>query len=162
MLVAANLPVRSDFRDIAPVLSRQYVIVLSTTGNEAVTLVKLHIRNPTISREAIQHWWLREHAPLAAAQSKGWAKRYVQLHNIGPVEPGQPLYHTQASGIDGVTLMGFASINDLEDFLRSREHKAIAEDEARMMDSGAGEWWTTIDIVLVNRIAPERATDLGA
>ena len=150
------------FRDIAPVLSRQYVIVPSVTGNEAVTLVKLHVRNPTVSREAFQHWWLREHARLAAAQSKDWARRYVQLHNIGPTEPGQPLYHPQASGIDGVTLMGFASIDDLEDFLRSREHKAIAEDEARVTDSAAGEWWTTIGMMLVNRIAPERATDLGA
>lgn len=150
------------FRDIAPVLSRQYVIVPSVTGNEAITLVKLHVRSPAISREAFQRWWLREHAPLAAAQSKSWIKRYVQLHNIGPIEPGQPLYHPQASGIDGVTLMGFASINDLEDFLRSREHKAIAEDEARVTDSAVGEWWTTIGMVLVNRIAPERATDLGA
>lgn len=150
------------FRDIAPVLSRQYVIVPSDTGNESVTLVKLHVRSPAISREAFQHWWLREHAPLAAAHSKSWIKRYVQLHNIGPIEPGQPLYHPQASGIDGVTLMGFASINDLEDFLRSPEHEAIVEDEARVADSAAGEWWTTIGMVLVNRVAPERATDLGA
>lgn len=147
------------FRDIAPVLSRQYVIVPSTNGNEAVTLVKLHVRSPSVGREAFQQWWLREHAPLAVAQSTGWVRRYVQLHNIGPTEPGQPLYHPQASGIDGVTLMGFASINDLEDFLRSPKHKAITEDEARMTDPAVGEWWTTIGMVLVNRIAPEHATD---
>lgn len=150
------------FRDIAPVLSRQYVIVPSATGNEAVTLVKLHVRNPTVSREAFQQWWLREHAPLATVQSKGWAGRYVQLHNIGPIKSGQPLYHPQACGIDGVTLMGFTSVGDVEDFLRSSEHKSIAEDEARMMDPAAGECWTTIGIVLINRIAPEHATDLSA
>lgn len=150
------------FRDIAPVLSRQYVIVPSGTGFDAVTLVKLHVRNPAISREAFQQWWLHEHAPLAAAQSKGWARRYVQLHNIGPTESGQPLYHPQASGIDGVTLMDFANINDLEDFLRSPEQKAIAEDEARMTDAAAGEWWTTIGMALVNRIASECATDVSA
>ncbi|MDP9651498.1 hypothetical protein J2793_006973 [Paraburkholderia caledonica] len=150
------------FRDIAPVLSRQYVIVPSDTGNEAITLVKLHVRNPTLSRDAFQQWWLRDHAPLATAQSKDWARRYVQLHNIGPTGPGQPLYHPQGSTIDGVTLMNFVSVNDLEDFLRSPEYKAIAGDEARMTDATAGEWWTTIGMVLVNRIAPERATDLGA
>lgn len=149
------------FRDIAPVLSCQYVIVPSATGNEAVTLVKLHVRNPTVSREAFQQWWLREHAPLATVQSKGWARRYVQLHNIGPIEPGQPLYHPQACGIDGVTLMSFTSVGDVEDFLRSPEHKSIAEDESRMMDPTASEWWTTIDMVLINRIAPEYATALG-
>ncbi|WP_175687298.1 EthD domain-containing protein [Burkholderia multivorans] len=148
------------FRDIAPVLSRQYVIVPSTTGNEAVTLVKLHVRGRTVSREAFQQWWLHEHAPLATVRSKVWVRRYVQLHNIGPTEPGQPLYHPQASGIDGVTLMGFASLNDLEDFLLSPEQKVIAEDEGRMTESAAGEWWTTIGMVLVNRIAPERTTDV--
>jgi len=150
------------FRDIAPILSRQYLIVPSFTGNEAVTLVKLHVRGSAVGREAFQRWWLHEHAPLAAAQSKGWASRYVQLHNIGPTEPGLPMYHPQASGIDGVTLMGFASLNDLEDFLRRPEQKRIAEDEARMTDPAAGEWWTAVGMVLVNRIAPECATDLRA
>jgi hypothetical protein len=153
---------RAIFRDIAPVLARQYVIVPSATGFDAVTLVKLHVRDPAISREAFQQWWLHEHAPLAAAQSKDWTRRYVQLHNIGPTEPGEPLYHPQASTIDGVTLMSFVSVDDLEDFLRSPEYKAIAEDEARRTDVAASEWWTTIGMVLVNRIAPERATDPSA
>ena len=152
---------RAIFRDIAPVLSRQYVIVPSLKGNEAVTLVKLHVRGPAVGREAFQRWWLHEHAPLAAAQSGRWVKRYVQLHNIGPTEAGLPLYHPQASGIDGVTLMGFASLDDLEDFLRSPGQKAIAEHEGRMTDPVAGEWWTAIGMVLVNRIAPERATDVS-
>ncbi|MFC4276620.1 EthD domain-containing protein [Achromobacter aloeverae] len=149
------------FRDIAPVLSRQYVIAPSAMGNEAITLVKLHVRDQSISRQDFQRWWLHDHAPLAAAQSGRWARRYVQLHNIGPTEPGQPLYHPQASAIDGVTLMNFASVGDLEDFLRSSEQTTIAKDEARMMDLAAGEWWTTIGIVLVNRIALESATRLS-
>lgn len=152
---------RTIFRDIAPVLSRQYVITPSTSGNEAITLVKLHVRNPTISRAAFQHWWLRDHAPLVAAHSKRWARRYVQLHNIGPTEPGLPLYHPQASTLDGVTLMNFTSINELEDFLRSPEQRSIAADEKRMMDLSVSEWWTTIAMMLVNRVAPELATDLS-
>lgn len=56
--------------------------------------------------------------------------------------------------------MGFASLNDLEDFLRSPNQRAIAEDEARITDPTASEWWTTIGMVLVNRIAPERVTDV--
>jgi len=153
---------RAIFRDIAPVLARQYVIVPSAAGCDAVTLVKLYVRAESVSREAFQHWWLHEHAPLAAAKIGAWVKRYVQLHNIGPTEPGQPFYHPQASGIDGVTLMNFASINDLEDFLRSAEYKLIAEDEARMANVVASEWWTAIGMVLVNRIASERITDVDA
>lgn len=90
----------ANFRDIAPVLSLQYVIVSSGTGNEAVILITLHVRNPTVSCEAFQQWSLREHAQMMAAQSKGWSRRYVQHHNIGPAESDQPLYHLQASTID--------------------------------------------------------------
>lgn len=150
---------RTIFRDIAAMLTRQYIIVPSVTGAEAVTLVKLHLRRPALRRETFQRWWLREHAPLVAAQSKGWARRYVQLHSIGPIQPGQPFYHPQASVIDGVTLMSFASVDDLEDFLRSPGYRAIADDETRMIDTLAGEWWTSIGMVLVNRIGPERASD---
>jgi hypothetical protein len=149
------------FRDIAPVLARQYVIVPSATGNEAVTLVKLHQRASTTSREAFQHWWLHDHAHLVTAQEETQrrVRRYVQLHNIGPTEAGQPLYHPQTCGIDGVTLMGFASVNDLEDFLRSPAQAAITNSEAQEMDLTAGEYWTAIGLVLVNRLASERATD---
>lgn len=169
-IVLSNVRVREKilpedqaiFRDIAPVLARQYVIAPSPSGNEAITLVKLHVRHPTLSRAAFQQWWLHNHAPLVAAQSKCWARRYVQLHNIGPTEPGHPLYHPQASTLDGVTLMNFTSVNDLEDFLCSSAQVLIAADEAQMMDSTASEWWTTIGMVLVNRVAPEIATDLNA
>lgn len=169
-VVLANARVREKilpedqaiFRDIAPILSRQFIIVPSAAGNEAITLVKLHSRAESVSRETFQRWWLHEHAPLAAAKIGAWVKRYVQLHNIGPTEPGQPFYHPQTRNIDGVTLMNFASVNDLEDFLRSAEYKLIAEDEERMGNAEASEWWTAIGIVLVNRITPERITDVGA
>ncbi|GGY24724.1 EthD domain-containing protein [Paludibacterium paludis] len=150
---------RVIFRDIAPVLARQYVVVPSADGNEAVTLVKTHHRSPAIDRDTFQRWWRHEHARHAAAHARPWVKRYAQLHAIGPTEPGQPLYHPEASKIDGVTLMSFASVGDLEDFLRSSAWQAIGEDEARMTDTKASEWWTAIGMVLVNRIGPEVATD---
>lgn len=149
------------FRDIAPMLSRQYIFTPSNKGNEPITLVKLHVRKATVSRSSFQKWWLNEHGNIAATQSKAWVRRYVQLHNIGPTEEGQPLYHPQASGIDGVTLMSFDNLGDLEDFLLSPEYKKIVGYESLMMDIAAGEWWTTIDIVLINRISPELATDLS-
>ncbi|WP_174990927.1 hypothetical protein [Pandoraea anapnoica] len=53
-------------------------------------------------------------------------------------------------------------MNDLEDFLRSPGHEAIAQDEAAMTDQAVSEWWAAIGMVLVNRISPERTTDPNA
>lgn len=151
------------FRDIAPVLARQHIIVPSATGNEAVTLVKLHVRQPGYKREAFQHWWLHEHAAIVCEQvdTQRLVKRYVQLHNIGPTEVGQPFYHPQTCVIDGVTLMGFTSLNDVEDFLRSSAHAAIADSEAEMAARDSGEYWTAVGFVLVNRVSPELQTRNG-
>ncbi|WP_413439430.1 EthD domain-containing protein [Sulfuriferula sp. GW1] len=155
------------FRDIAPVLSRQYILLPSASGNDAITLVKTHVRRPDSSRAEFQRWWLQEHADTVLAQpdTPRLVKRYVQLHNIGPTETGQPFFHPETSGIDGVTLMAFASMNDLEDFLLTDSQRVIADSEATMTAAGSTEYWTALGFVLVNRIAPEqvsRRTQVGA
>ncbi|SAL03048.1 hypothetical protein AWB81_06322 [Caballeronia arationis] len=148
---------RAMFRDIAPILARQHIVIPSATGNEAVTLVKLHARRPEASREAFQQWWLNEHAPVVSmlAQRGEYVKRYVQLHNIGPQAEGEPFYHPQASEVDGVSLLGFANVADLEDFLTSPASADINEHESLKVDQAASEFWTTIDLNVVNRIRPE-------
>jgi hypothetical protein len=145
------------FRDIAPVIARQHIVIPSATGNDAVTLVKLHARRRETRRDAFQQWWLNEHAPVVTmlAQRGEHVKRYVQLHNIGPQEEGEPFYHPQASEIDGVSLLSFASVADLEDFLTSPASADINEHESLKVDHAASEFWTTIDLVVVNRIRPE-------
>jgi hypothetical protein len=82
----------------------------------------------------------------------------VQLHNIGPTEAGQPFFHPETSGIDGVTLMAFGSLNDLEDFLLTDSQRVIADSEATMSAADSTEYWTALGFVLVNRIAPERVS----
>ena len=151
---------RAMFRDLAPVLARQYVILASATGNEAVTLVKLHTRRKGSDRDAFQRWWKDEHAKWVMQQihSDGYVKRYAQLHSIGPVEEGAPFYHPDASQIDGVSLLSFSSVSDVEDFLRSPAHARIAAHEANEIDHEASEFWTTIRIGVVNRIHPELVT----
>jgi hypothetical protein len=148
---------KAMFRDIAPVLARQHIIVPSATGNEAVTLVKLHVRRREVSREAFQRWWFNEHAPVVGrlAQRGNFVRRYVQLHNIGPEQAGEPLFHPEASAIDGVSLLGFANVADLEDFLTSPASADINEHESQKVDQSSSEFWTTIDLVVVNRIHPE-------
>lgn len=150
------------FRNIAPIPARQYIVLPSNSGNEPITLVKLHVRAQSTSREEFLHWWLHEHATVVTSHTGGLVKRYVQLHSIGPTEPGQPFYHPDACQFDGVSLFNFASLNDLEDFLRSDDYQAIAKDEARMIDTSAGEWWTSIGMTIVNRIIFEKTTSLDA
>lgn len=145
------------FRDIAPVLARQQVIIPSVTGNEAITLVKLHVRKGGETRNTFQQWWLDEHAQHVIARLRGeeLVKRYVQLHNVGGTTAHEPFYHPQAAQIDGVSLLGFASLADLEDFITSPANSSIVEHESLKMDLAASEYWTTIDLVIVNRIRQE-------
>lgn len=58
--------------------------------------------------------------------------------------------------------MNLASVSDLENFLHSPESKVLTEDETRMIESAASGCWTTIGMVLVRRIALERATGPNA
>lgn len=148
------------FRDIAPVLARQHVILPSESGNEAVTLVKLHVRKKKETRESFQKWWLDDHSNhvIAQCQSSPLVKRYAQLHNIGGLKAGEPFYHPDAATIDGVSLFGFSSLADLEDFLLSAASSNIVAHEAAKIDSTASEYWTTVGLVIVNRIRPEIRT----
>lgn len=61
---------------------------------------------------------------------------------------------------DWIVKNGDGAMLDLKDFLRSPDDQSIAEDEASMTDPTGSEWWTAIDMVLVNRIAPEIVTHL--
>ena len=146
------------FRDIAPILARQFIVLPNKAGSVPITLVKLHVRGLNSTREDFQKWWLHEHAPVVTGHTSGLVRRYVQLHSIGPTQPGETLYHPGASLFDGVSLLSFASVDDLEDFLRSEDYLVIANDEKRMMDTDAGEWWTSIGLTIVNRIIFEKTT----
>jgi hypothetical protein len=152
---------RAMFRDIAPVLARQYIVIPSETGAEAATLVKIHVRRQQHSRLKFQQWWRKEHADFLKlhALKQGKIKRYTQLHNIGPTQAKEPLYHPDAAKIDGVSLLGFANVSDIEDFLVSPANNSIVKHEAEMIDQAASEYWTTINLVIVNRIFPEVSSD---
>lgn len=148
------------FRDIAPVLSRQFVILASEAGRDAITLVRTHVRKHGLDRAGFQERWLHAHADLVLAQpdTQRLAKRYVQLHNIGPMTEGEPFFHPQTSLIDGVTLMSFASMNDVEEFLLTDGYRAILKSEEAISSVSESEYWTAINFNIVNRIRGERPT----
>lgn len=149
---------RAMFRDIAPLLSRQYIIIPNGAGTDAVSLIKTHVRRSGLARADFQHEWLHAHADLVAAQpaTRGLVTRYVQLHNIGQETERTPFFHPQTTEIDGVTLMGFANVGDAETYLQTYDYRAIiTANEGRIANPRRGEYWTSINFVIVNQIKRE-------
>ncbi|OLP54395.1 hypothetical protein BJF92_19345 [Rhizobium rhizosphaerae] len=152
------------FRDLAPLLACQFIILPNTAGNDAITLVKTHVQRDGLDRQAFQRLWLHEHAKVVLRQpdTSRLVRRYVQLHNIGPVIEGEPFYHPATSRIDGVTVMSFASMKDAEYFLLSDGYAEIEQAERSITVADAGEYWTGVTFSVVDRLTPERATSREA
>ena len=151
---------RAIFRDLAPVLARQHVIIPNAAGEDSIVLVKTHRRRDGLDRETFQRRWLHEHANLVAEQPeiRRSVKRYVQLHAIGPETAGQPFFHPVTSRIDGVTVLAFASLKGVESFLLSESYAAIEQDERSIAATEAGDYWTGAVFTVVDQLVPERAT----
>jgi hypothetical protein len=149
------------FRDLAPMLARQFIILPNAAGDDAILLVKTHVRRDELDRETFQRLWLHDHAKVVVAQpdTRHLVKRYVQLHNIGPLTEGMPFFHPASSRIDGVSVMAFASMKDVEIFLLSDSYAAIEQSERSIAVAEAGEYWTGITFTVVDQLAPERATE---
>jgi hypothetical protein len=148
------------FRELCPVLSEQHIIIPSQTQRDPVLLVKVLKRRPALTRAQFLEAWLSEHSYVVLEQpaTSRYVQRYVQLHNVGPTEEGQPFFHPVGSTLDGVSIMAFASVNDLEDFLLDGDAEAIAQDEAALVDETGSEYWTAVTYQVVNQIFPETST----
>jgi hypothetical protein len=152
------------FRDLAPVLARQFIILPNTAGNDVITFVKTHVRRDGLDRETFQRLWLHDHAKAVLRQpdTRRLVRRYVQLHSIGPVIEGEPFFHPGTSRIDGVTMMGFASTKDAESFLVSDSYAEIKQAEGSISSPDAGEYWTGVTFSVVDCLTPERVTLIEA
>jgi hypothetical protein len=148
------------FRELAPVVSMEHIILPSVTQRDPILLVKTHRKQDGMSRLEFQDYWLYQHADLVLAKlaTHQYVKRYVQLHNVGPISEDEPLWHPAGSQIDGITIMAFANINDVEDFLMTVDYKEIEVDEHRITDPEKSEYWTALNYNVVNRVYPEQAT----
>ena len=96
---------------------------------DPVSLVKIHVRQPELSREEFQRRLLDEHAPLVLAQAatSEFVRRYAQLHTIGTTQEDP-----EAERMDAVSILAFASMNDVRDYLVSPEHEAVAASKTRL------------------------------
>ena len=61
--------------------------------------------------------------------------------------------------MDGITVMGFASVNDVEDHLTAEDYRAIQADEAILADASRSEFWTAVNYNVIDRLYPEVATE---
>jgi hypothetical protein len=91
---------------------------------------------------------------LAQPATHTYVRRYAQLHNIGSTQQPDP----EGELIDAVSVLAFASINDVEDYLVSDEYRTIAADEATFVDVARSEYWTGLNYSVISRLLPELAT----
>jgi hypothetical protein len=143
------------FRMVTRSITREYILLPSTRHRDPISLVKIHYRRPELTREAFQEQLLRQHAPLVLAQpaTHQYVRRYAQLHNIGSTQ-----YDPEGSLMDGISVLAFASLNDVEDYLVSDDYRAIAANEATFTDVAQSEYWTGLNYSVINRLLPEVAT----
>lgn len=148
------------FRELCPILCRQHIVIPSATSKESILLISLVRRAPTLTRDQFQQRWLEEYAPRLLAQpaTRRLVRRYVQLHNIGPIVAGQPLYHEVGKDIDGVAITAFSSITDLEEFLVDPAIVALTQSQLQLIDPQHHEYWTALAFQVVNQLTGETRT----
>jgi len=145
---------QTAFRIVTREITREFILIPSARHRDAISLVKIHVRRAGLTRDEFQRRLLDEHAPLVLAQgaTHEFVRRYAQLHNIGSTQEDP-----EGSRIDAVTIMAFASMNDVEDYLVSDDHYAIEASENALAGEGS-EWWTAVNYSVINRLLPELAT----
>jgi hypothetical protein len=147
---------RTVFRMVTREVAREYIIIPSARHRDPVSLVKIHRRRPDLTRAAFQERWLRDHADVVAAKAAtgAYVRRYAQLHPFGSTQEDP-----EGAKIDGITVLSFASLNDVEDYLTTADHRAIEAAEAEIMDQNTSEFWTAVNYSVINRLVPECATE---
>jgi hypothetical protein len=91
-------------------ITREHILIPSERHRDPISLVKIHMRRPELSRDIFQRRLLEEHGSLVLAQdaTRELVRRYAQLHNIGSTQ-GDP----EGAKIDAVSVLAFTCLNDV-------------------------------------------------
>jgi hypothetical protein len=145
---------QTAFRMVTREITREHILMPSERHRDPISLVKIHMRRPELSRDEFQRRLLGEHADLVLAQgaTRELVRRYAQLHNIGSTQADP-----EGTKIDAVSILSFACMNDVEDYLLHPDHAVIEASEDALTGDGS-EWWTAVNYSVINRLAPEIAT----
>ena len=97
-----------------------------------------------------------EHAALvlSKAATHQYVRRYAQLHYLDSTQEDP-----EGSRMDGISVLSFGSVIDVEDYLTHADHAAIEVSESALCDAAGSEWWTAVNYSVINRLLPELATD---
>lgn len=147
---------RTAFRMVTREVAREYILIPSARHRDPVSLVKIHRRRAHLSRTGFQEAWLGAQADLVCAQeaTARYVRRYAQLHPFGSTQADP-----EGSKIDGISVLSFDSLNDVEDYLVTPDHAVIEAAENALADPATSEFWTAINYSVINRLMPELATD---
>jgi hypothetical protein len=146
---------RTVFRKVTRGITQEHIILPSRLRREPISLVRILQRRVELAREEFQHRWLTEHATVILSQpaTHTYVRRYAQLHTIGITQEDPA-----AAAMDVIDILGFASLNDVEDYLTSNDHKAITDHEHTLALDDC-EYWTGVNYTVIDRILPELATE---
>ena len=146
---------QTAFRMVTRNYAREYILLPSALHRDPISLVKIHQRRADLSREEFQNRWLHEHANLvlSKAATHQYVRRYAQLHYLGSTQEDP-----EGSLMDGISVLSFSNVNDVEDYLTHADHAAIEVSESALSDAVGSEWWTAVNYSVINRLLPELAT----
>ncbi len=113
---------------------------------DPIILIKTHVRNPELTRAQFRGYWMAQHAELVVRATPGaeLVRRYAQLVNISV--PGDKLYDSVGDRFDGISVISFANMNDVEDYLASTAYAAVQADEAEFARESA--YFTAVNYVI--------------
>jgi hypothetical protein len=99
---------RVAFRMVTRELAKEFILIPSARHRDPISLLKIHMRRPELSRAEFQQRLLGEHAQTVLAQpaTHEFVRRYAQLHNIGSTQEDP-----EGSKIDAVSILAFGSMN---------------------------------------------------
>lgn len=127
------------------VAEEHVVVQRGDRRRDPIVLLKLHTRNPELSREAFRGRWMAQHAGLLRELTAGFPlRRYAQLVNISRAD--ERLYDPIGDRIDGIGVYAFANMNDCEDFVAGDQHAALLADEAEF--AADTSFFTTLNYVI--------------
>jgi hypothetical protein len=144
------------FRVVTREICQEFIFIPAKEHRTAFSLVQVQSRHSGLSRDEYRKRMLKEHAReiLSKPATHAYVKRYVQLHNIGSTQDDP-----EGSKIDSISVLGFSSLNDVEDYLSSADYAHVEWDESALISSSGSEFWTAANYSVINRLLPELATE---
>lgn len=127
-------------------VAEEHVVIEGDGRRDPVILIRLHVRQPALSRAEFRGRWMAQHAELLRGlpATRRFVRRYAQLVNVSAA--GDRLYDPAGDRYDGLGVLSFANMNDCEDFLGSEDYARLRTDEGEF--AAETTFFTAINFVI--------------